>query len=71
MDKATCPNCTQPVVDHPENGCVLAALIGVVRERGNKNEAELIELHADANVDALWDVLGPVIDGLEEGEFSS
>ena len=67
-----CPNCGQHKADetHPETGCVLATLIGVVRDRGGLSESEVAKLHRTCNVDALWDRLGPVIDELEAGEFS-
>lgn len=65
-----CPNCFEPVKQHPENGCVLAALIGVIRDRGEVEEGDLIELHAECNVDALWDRLGQIIDDLQEGHFT-
>lgn len=68
--RLTCPNCAGPVVGHEENGCVLAALIGVVRDRGNHTELKIRQLHANANIDALWDQLGPIIDQLEEGAFN-
>lgn len=66
---AKCPNCMSPIGSHPENGCVLAAMIQVVRERGTRSEEEVLALHASANVSALWDELGPIIDKLEDGEF--
>ena len=66
-----CPNCyASPVKGHPENGCVLAAFIVVLRDRGNKPERRLLQIHAECNVDALWDQVGPLLDRLEEGEFS-
>lgn len=65
-----CPNCYETVQDHPQNGCVLAALIQVVRERGSRTDAELLALHADANVDAMWDDIGPIIDRLEDGAYT-
>lgn len=68
--KRICPNCTQPVVDHPQTGCVLAALIGVIRDRGTKPERVLRSIHAKCDINALWDRLGPVIDDLEAGNFT-
>lgn len=65
-----CPNCTSPVNGHPENGCVLQALIGVIRDRGNLSERKILDLHANAWVDSLWDDMGPIIDDLEEGQYS-
>lgn len=69
---AMCPNCgNSPVHGHPENGCILATMITVVRERGNKSEEELEELHAKTDVNALWNDLGPILDKLEEGGYST
>lgn len=65
-----CPNCSRPVKDHPENGCVLAALVQVVRERGNLDAAQLDSLHANIDTNALWEALGAIVDLLEEGAFS-
>jgi len=66
-----CPNCIEPIEGHPENGCVVAALIGVLRDREDHTEEQLLQLHRDIDVDALWDVLGPVIDTLGDGGFNS
>lgn len=69
--RMTCPNCGADVVGHKENGCALATLIGVVRDRGNKTQAELHRLHADVDSDALWNDLGKIVDRLEDGEYES
>jgi hypothetical protein len=67
----SCPNCMQhPAANHPENGCVLASMIQLVRERGNHSEEEIQTLHATCDTDALWAHLGPLLDKLEDGEFS-
>lgn len=71
MEPSLCPNCRQPVADHPENGCVLAALIQVIREREAMSEEKLRELHASTDTDQLWEDLGPLVDRLEEGEYSA
>lgn len=63
-----CPNCGKPVAGHPENGCLLAALIGVIQDRGVTRRRALT-LHANADVDALWSDLGPVIDRLQDGKY--
>lgn len=66
-----CPNCMcVPVTNHPENGCVLASLVQIVRERGNHSEDEIQKLHANCDTDALWEHLGPVLNKLEDGDFS-
>ena len=70
MTTATCPNCGCPVEGHPNNACVLAALIGVVRDRENLTEDELLALHRNACVDVMWDDIGPILDRLEEGFYS-
>ena len=70
-NKLKCPNCGGNVANHPEDGCVLAALIQVIRERQSMSEKELRKLHANADVDALWDDLGRIIDKLEEGNYSA
>ncbi len=68
--KRICPNCTiSAVKDHPEDGCVLAALIQVLREREELPERTLLALHAKTDVDALWDDLGPILDKLEDGSY--
>ena len=66
-----CPNCGGNVANHAENGCVLAALVQLVREREAMSERRLRKLHAGTDVDALWQELGPVIDGLEDGAYST
>ena len=66
-----CPNCcTNPIVDHPENSCVLGAFIQIVRERANLTEEQVLALHRDANADQLWDDIGPIIDRLEAGHYT-
>lgn len=64
-----CPNCTLHV-GHDENGCLLATLMGVVRSREELTEAQIYELWARCDVDALWDDIGGIIDALEAGEYS-
>jgi len=65
-----CPNCQERFhVVHPENGCVLASLTQVVREREIVDEEKLLQLHENTDVSALWDDLGPIIDKLEEGKY--
>lgn len=67
----TCPNCGQPIENHPDNGCALRTLIQVVRERGGLTEEQLLDLHVKCDVDALWDQLGHIVDQLEAGDFST
>lgn len=67
--KLKCPNCGGTVAHHPEDGCVLAALIQVIREREVMSERRLRTLHASTDVDRLWDRIGPIADALEEGAF--
>lgn len=65
-----CPNCCNPINDHPRNQCMLAVLIQCLRERGELEEGQLLKLHQDCDVDALWDQLGLVIDDLGNGRYS-
>lgn len=67
MKRYECPNCTSPVAGHPKNGCVLAALIQVVRDRGNTPERKLLGLHAAVDADNFWEAIGPIVDRLEDG----
>lgn len=64
-----CPCCGEPVEDHPDNGCVLNTLLGVLRDRGSLEEADILDLHAKCDVDALWQDLGRIIDRLEDGRY--
>lgn len=67
----TCPNCSRPMEkNHPIDVCLVAALFGVVRDRGNKTDDRIKKLMRDVNVDLLWDDLGPLIDRLEKGYYS-
>jgi hypothetical protein len=69
--EAPCPNCLEPLTTHPNNGCVLAAMIQVIRERGSLASDDLTEIHRDTDTDALWEDLGPVIDRLEAGGYTA
>lgn len=70
QDGGRCPNCGAPVVDHPANGCALAVLIGVVRDRGDTAESVIHQLHKNCDTDALWNDLGRVVDALQDGRYS-
>lgn len=70
LDGRACPNCSEFVVGHKQNGCVLAALINVIRDREGSTEGEIHTLHADCDPDGLWTDLGPIIDRLGAGEYS-
>lgn len=63
-----CPNCLRPITEL-DNGCVLHAFIGVLRDRGNKPDATLRSLQRNCNVDQLWDDIGPILDSLEAGGY--
>lgn len=66
-----CPNCSA-LVDghlHPEDGCAVALLQRVVKDRGSLTDVQVRELARTCDVDALWEALGPVIDRFEAGEF--
>ena len=70
-NRSRCPNCwAHPVDNHPENGCVLAALVQIIRERETVPETRLLRIHARTDITALWNTLGPLLDRLEVGEFS-
>jgi hypothetical protein len=66
----TCPNCTHPIEGHPQNSCVLAALIDCLRDRGDLSEEELAQRHADCDMDPFWDDMGPVLDRLEDDGYT-
>ncbi len=66
-----CPNCGHSIQNHPNNGCVLHAFIGVLAERENLGRKKLDDLHAQADVDKLWEDLGPILDKLEAGGYSA
>lgn len=65
-----CPNCGEPVVKHPDNGCVLNSLMRVVRDRGDTSDRRVRDIHAKCDVDALWNRLGEIVDDLESGFYS-
>lgn len=64
----TCPNCSMPVVGD-QDGCVVGSLFGILRERGELEESEVHHLHANCDLDRLWDKVGRLVDELGEGDF--
>lgn len=67
-----CPNCGQhPVNAHPQTGCVLAALVQVLRERGEYTEERLQAIHANCDDARLWTEIGDIVDRLGNGEFDA
>ncbi len=66
-----CPNCAGDIDKHLESGCVLGALISVIKDRGEHTEEQLKALTHDCDVDRLWEDLGPIIDSLASGAYSS
>lgn len=67
-----CPNCGQhPVKNHPQTGCLLAALVQVLRDRGEYTEQQLHAIHANCNEDLLWDDIGDIVNRLGNGEFGT
>lgn len=70
-DMKKCPNCSEPVIGHAENGCVLNTLVGIVRERGTRSDEEIEKLHAECDVDGLWNYMGEIVDKLEDGFFTA
>lgn len=65
-----CPNCSTPIDDHPENGCGLRMLVGVLQDRGYKTNEEIRKLFKDCDPDLLWVDLGPIADKFENGDYS-
>lgn len=64
-----CPNCGGPL-DHPENGCVLASLIQIIRERQEHSVRKVNDLHANCDVDRLWDDVGSIVNRLAQGNYN-
>lgn len=58
-----CCNCMEPS-PHPDNGCVLHALLTVLRDRETHSESQLEIIYIKCDVDRLWDQLGGIIDDL-------
>lgn len=69
-DTLRCPNCGDKVVGHPDDACVLNTFIGVLRDRGTP-ERQLRELHAECDVDALWDDVQSIINRLGKGGYTA
>ena len=66
-----CPNCCDtPIKNHPENGCVLAVFMEVIKSRGTLSKKQQTKIFESCDVGALWDDLGPIIDELEDGSYS-
>lgn len=63
-----CPNCGLPV-GHEEDGCVLASLMRVVRDRGEHTDEEILRLWANCHADLLWDDIGPIVTRLGLGRY--
>lgn len=68
---ARCPNCGERIEDDTNAGCVLSALVGVLRERGEHSEQRLVQLHWACNAHAMWDEMQGIVDDLADGGFSS
>ena len=64
----TCNNCgkTHAKTVHV---CVLAALLALVVDRGDKGKRFARRAVARVDVDAFWDDVGPIIDKLEDGWY--
>lgn len=58
-----CPNCGEPV-ERDSQSCVLHSLIQVLRDRCEHTEEQLLDIHANVSVDALWFNLSVVLDRL-------
>ena len=63
-----CCNCMESS-PHPDNECVLHALLTVLRERETHTEIQLEKLYINCNVDLLWDELGRVVNDLGNGRY--
>ncbi len=57
------------MIDHPEDGCVQAALMTVLRDRSTHDLAALQRIHAQCDVDSLWRSIDALVDQLAEGWF--
>lgn len=68
-NQPVCPNCGSLVSDHPENGCLLATLMSVLRERGTHEPGQIERIHARCDVDRMWQEVGELVDRLGEGAF--
>lgn len=65
-----CPNCGKPI-GHEQNGCLLATLIEVLKERGEHTEEARRRIWAECDPDALWDDLGTIVDKLGESQYTT
>ena len=63
-----CPNCTRPIKEESA-GCMLHSLMTALKDRETLSEAELESIHADCDVDALWNALGNILDDMEYGRY--
>lgn len=63
-----CCNCMEPS-PHPDNECVLHALLTVLRERETHSEEELEKIYINCNVDLLWNELGRIVNDLGNGRY--
>ena len=78
MTKIHCPNCCKDHDPTPEDApgghrvdaCVLGVFATIISERANLSEEKIDDLIRRCDADALWNAVGPVIDALEDGEFS-
>jgi hypothetical protein len=68
---AKCPNCCAEIDTHPRDECILYVFMTVLRDRGNLDDEQLAEIHANCAVDMMWDDIGPILDRLEEGYYDS
>lgn len=68
--RIACPNCFVRRAE-PRSACVLEALMSIVVERGESSANRNMRIWSTVDPDRLWDALGPVVDRLAAGEFSS
>ena len=68
----TCPNCNAQFTDeHPMDFCALGVLFSVLRDRENLDPETLNERLESADIDVLWERLGPLLDDLEAGNLTA
>lgn len=69
----TCPNCGRKGVltskKHIGSGCALAMVAGAAMDRENLTDHQIADRIGNADVDLLWDLMGPIVDKFEDGNL--
>lgn len=66
-----CPNCTVKLDgEHIVDACVLSVFAGILRERNNLTDDEILARMENVDICAFSDELGPILDKLEAGEYA-